>query len=67
MKETIWAEKLRLMQKGTDDASCQATFEGITRELQNVMEPPPLPIGFRVKGTFCMEVHSIEARITGLF
>lgn len=55
------------MQKGTDDASCQATFEGITRELQNVMAPPPLPIGFRVKGTFCMEIHGYEDEITGLF
>ena len=67
VKETIWAEKLRLMQKGTDDASCQATFEGITRELQNVMAPPPLPIGFRVKGTFCIEMYSLIRILTGLF
>ena len=51
-KEALLAEKLRLMKTGTDDASCQATFEGIVRELQSIVEPPPLPIGFSLKGTF---------------
>ena len=50
VKEMLWAEKQRQMQKGTDDASCQATFEGIIKELQNVVQPPPLPIGFSLKG-----------------
>ena len=50
VNEMLWAEKQRQMQKGTDDASCQATFEGIIKELQNVVQPPPLPIGFSLKG-----------------